>query len=157
MRVESSIMPRSWPTPMPGRVRSVGSWSLVDFWSWGETERAEELRRRNEELNRRKIELGQITEEQAAEQETRFNEDDPSTWNQQLAQEFLEGAGEGLASMPKRFRDALTSTAGWTLGFVPWWAWGLGILVVAKYLGVFDGLRGSASGVLARRVRRASR
>lgn len=157
MHVEPSIMPRSWPTPMPGRVRSVGDWSLVDLWYPGETNRAIDLKRRNEELNKRKIELGQMTEEAAAAQETRFNENDPSTWSQELAQEFLEGAGEGLASMPEKFRSAVTTAAGWTLSFVPWWAWGIGVLVAAKYLGVFDNLRGSASGVLARRIRKATR
>ena len=137
-------MPQGFAQPQQ-RVCSMRSWSLVDFWSWGETRRAEELRRRNEELNRLKVSRGQMTEQQAAAQEDRFNAEDPSTWDRQMAEEFMAGAGEGLATMPERFRNALTSAAGWSLSFVPWWAWAGGIVAVAAWLGVFDGLKGSLS------------
>lgn len=144
--ISASVMPGGFPFREPSRVTGVGGrWSLVDIFEPGETMRAEELRRRNEELNKRKIAAGQMTAEQAQAQQARFDEGDPSTWNKEVAQEFISGAGDAIKKAPKAFRDALSSAAGYTLSFIPWWVWAGGVVAALHFLGVFDGLKGSLS------------
>jgi hypothetical protein len=127
------------------RVRGVGGSTIIDACYPGESERAADLERRNRELNDRRVAMGRITREQAAAQEARFNADDPSTWDREIAQAFLEGAGDGLSCFPDTFRNALNTAAGWSLRFVPWWVWVAAGVAVLQYLGVFDGLKGSLS------------
>ena len=110
-----------------------------------EAERARDLERRNRELNDRRVAMGRMTRAEADAQEARFNADDPSSWDKELAVAFLEGAGDGLQCFPEAFRNALNAAAGWSLRLVPWWVWvGAGVAGLA-YLGVFDGLKGSLS------------
>lgn len=118
------------------------SFSLVDLWYPGESNRAVELEKRNRELNQRKLEKGQVNEDWVRQQEGRFNADGPDTYNSQIANAAGEGAMEGLATMPGKVRSALTSGAGWTLAFVPWWAWLIGAGVAFGYLGGWSSMRG---------------
>lgn len=118
------------------------SWSLVDLWYPGETDRAKELEKRNRELNQRKLERGQVNEEWVRQQEENFGSTGPDTWNEQVLDAAQEGAVEGLQSMPGRVRSALTTGAGWSLSFVPWWGWVIGAGILWGYLGGWGYLRG---------------
>lgn len=121
------------------------SWSLVDLWYPGETDRAKELEKRNRELNQRKLEKGQVNEDWVRQQEAAFEATGPTgtdTWNSQVMDAAGEGAVEGLATMPRKVRDALSTGAGWTLSFVPWWGWLIGAGVLWGYLGGWGYLRG---------------
>jgi len=119
--------------------------TVLDACYPGESARVRDLERRNRELNQRRIEKGLMTRQQADAQEAAFSTDDPSTWNREVAQEFLAGAGEGLKCFPDTFRSALNAAAGWSLRLVPWWAWMAAGVAGLAYLGVFDGLKGSLS------------
>lgn len=123
------------------------SWSMVDLWFPGETDRAKDLERRNQELNQKKLERGQVTREWVDAQQERFNSTGPSTFNSQVLDAAGEGAVEGIKAMPAKVRDALTTGAGWSLSFIPWWGWLIGAGVVWGYLGGWSYLRG----ILARR------
>lgn len=118
------------------------SWSMVDLWYPGETDRAKELEKRNLELNQRKLEKGQVNEDWVNQQEGRFNQDGPDTYNGQISDAAMEGAKDGLASMPGTVRDALSTGAGWTLSFIPWWGWLIAAGVVWGYIGGWTYLRG---------------
>lgn len=123
------------------------SWSLVDIWAPGETERAADLERRNRELNQRKLDKGQLSPEWVREQQARFEATGPDTFNSQILEAAGEGAVEGLQAIPGKVRGALNSVGGWTLGFIPWWGWLIGVGVVFGYLGGFTWIKG----ILARR------
>lgn len=118
------------------------SWSLVDLWYPGETDRAKELEKRNRELNQKKLERGQIDNEWKTAQEIRFGASGPETYNDEILTSAGQGAVEGLKSMPATVRDALTTGAGWSLSFVPWWGWLIGAGVFFGYLGGWTYLRG---------------
>lgn len=115
---------------------------MVDLWYPGETDRAKELEKRNQELNQRKLERGQITNEWKTAQEIRFGSNGPDTYNDEILDAAGQGAVEGIKSMPKTVRDALTTGAGWSLSFVPWWGWLIGAGVAFGYLGGWTYLRG---------------
>ncbi len=123
------------------------SWSLVDIWAPGETERSDELDRRNRELNQRKLDQGQLSTEWVRSQQARFEATGSDTYNEQILDAAGEGAIEGLQAIPGKVRTALNSVGGWTLSFVPWWGWVIGVGVVFGYLGGFTYLRG----ILAKR------
>lgn len=117
------------------------SFGLVDFWFPGETARGEELDRRNAELNRKKVERGQMTWEEAKEQEDRFYY--PSTQQDyEILSDAGEGAVDGLEAIPSTVKGTLNSVAGWTLGAIPWWLFLIPIGYGLWYIGAFDRLRG---------------
>ncbi len=124
------------------------SWSLVDLWAPGETERSDDLDRRNRELNQKKLDRGQLSPEWVTAQQERFESTGSGTFNGQIMDAAAEGAVEGLQSMPGKVRAALNSVGSWAVSFIPWWAWVIGLLVLVGYLGGFTRLRG----ILARRA-----
>lgn len=123
------------------------SWSLVDLWYPGETDRAKELEKRNRELNQKKLERGQVTEEWVTRQQEAFESTGPDAgaWNEQVLDAAGEGAVEGLKELPGKVRSGLTAGAGWTLSFIPWWGWLIGAGVAFGYLGGWGYLRGILS------------
>jgi len=123
------------------------SWSLVDIFYPGETQRADDLEEQNRILNQRKLEKGQVSEEWVDRQQEAFDSTGSSTYNAEIAEAAAEGAAEGLASMPGKVCGALSGVAGWGLAFVPWWGWIIGAGAVFYYLGGFVYLRG----ILAKR------
>lgn len=114
---------------------------LVDFWFPGETERGQELDRRNAELNQKKIERGQMTPWEAKQQEARF---EYSTEQQtaDIIEDAKQGAVDGLKSVPLAVKDTVNAVTGWTLSAVPWWLWLVPIIYAAWYLGAFARFRG---------------
>lgn len=125
------------------------SWSLVNLWYPGETDRAKELEERNRQLNQRKLERGQVTEEWVTRQQEAFESSGPDAgaWDQQILEAAGQGAVEGLQELPGKVRAGLNAGAGWTLSFIPWWGWLIGAGVLFGYLGGGVYLRG----ILARK------
>ena len=124
------------------------SWSLVDVFFPGETQRADDLEEQNRLLNQRKLEKGQVSQEWVDRQQDAFDSTGSSTYNDEIASAAAEGAVEGLTELPGKVRGALSGIAGWGLAFVPWWAWIVGAGVGFYYLGGFIYLRG----ILAKRA-----
>lgn len=116
------------------------SWGLVDLWFPGETDRTEELNRKNAELNRRKVEAGTMTPAQAEEQQYRF-EDPTRDVNGQIFDDAVEGAAEGLQAIPDNIRNGLNTVAGWSFRAIPWWLWLGGVLALLVYMGGWARLR----------------
>lgn len=110
------------------------SFGLADFWFPGETQRTAELDERNRELNRIKVARGQMTPQQAAEQESRF-EEPTKDLNTQIFDAGVEGAKEGLQSIPDTIRGGLNSVAGWTWRAIPWWVFVGGLIALVVYMG----------------------
>jgi len=116
---------------------------------------AEEDRRRSleaweAELDRKAAER-RIWDEQAQEIVARQRAADAAAWGSgtnyeaQVTAAAVEGAREGLRAAQQTFRDTLTGAAGGVtrgvLGFVPWWAWLIGLGYLAWRLGWLPRLR----------------
>jgi hypothetical protein len=120
------------------------SWSVVNYWFPGESDRAAELDRRNRELNARREAMGRQTPQQSAEQEARFEAtSDYNAWDAQVWDGFKEGAAEGASATADTVRDALAAPINWTFRAIPWQLWAIGVVAAFVYLGGLRWLKGA--------------
>lgn len=119
------------------------SWSVVDFWFPGESDRAADLDRKNRELNRRREAMGRQTDEQSFAQAQRFEAtSDYNAWDAQVWDGFREGAAEGASNAADVVRDAIEAPIRWTWRAIPWQLWAVGLVWVLWYVGAFRWAQG---------------
>jgi len=146
-----------------GRTDGVGEASFFSGWGglWNVMTGKEQARGAalNEQIaaqNAAAVAAGIMTQAQA--DAAARSLDNPSDYRDEIYDAFAKGAAEGLAAEQKLFKDTTTGILGGALGFIPWWAWVGGAVVLANYLGVFKGLKGSLSpAARARRKYRSAR
>jgi hypothetical protein len=112
------------------------SWSVVDWWFPGESDRAAELDERNRQLNRRREAMGQQSPEQSFAQEQRFEAtSDYNAWDAQVWDGFKSGAAEGANKAADVVRGAIAAPIQWTLRAIPWQLWAVAIVWGLWYVG----------------------
>lgn len=112
------------------------SWSVVDWFYPGESDRAAELDRANRELNRRREAMGRQSPEQSFAQEQRFEAtSDYNAWDAQVWSGFKEGAAEGAGRAADVVRGAIAAPIAWTWRAIPWQLWAVGVVVALWYVG----------------------
>jgi hypothetical protein len=105
----------------------------------------DDVDRRTAELNRRREAMGRQTSQESARIEGAVR-GDRDEWDSQVADAFMDGAGDGLENIQSGIKTSLTAPAAWIWGAIPWWiriAALLGILgALVWYTGAYTQLRG---------------
>lgn len=122
------------------------SWSVVDWWFPGESDRAADLDARNRDLNRRREAMGRQTAEESFAQEQRFEAtSDYNAWDAQVWEGFKAGAAEGAASTADAIRAGIAAPINWTFRAIPWQLLAIGAVAAFVYLGGIQWAKGQIS------------
>lgn len=117
----------------------MGFWS--EIFAPGEAARSDRLDAALREQNRRLVARGLMTPEQYDTFEERLADTSSGNYDELIEEAFVEGAQEGLQRQQEAVKNTLTGTLKGALGFVPWWAWLLGLGFVLYQSGAFVWVR----------------
>lgn len=128
---------------------------IMGLWNWiqtqvtgvdpaAEEQRTQDLNAWRDKLDQQAIDRGVFTQDSLQDVErNRLLEQAAGydgNYSSQIDQAAAQGAAEGLANMQSTVKDTANSVAGGLaqglFGFVPWWAWLLGIAAALWYFGL---------------------